>query len=180
MSASVLLDTSFLISLVRSDRPHHLTAKQYYRHLLEKNVPMYFSAIVASEFGIRQPISDLPLGNFRSLHFNIVHGQKAADVWNALGARDSGDTRATVRDDAKLIAQASHEGIHVILTEDASSLHKYCERLREIGHISTRSVTLRDGFRPELLRDDGQIDWIGDVSGQGELRTPTETDQDGT
>jgi hypothetical protein len=180
VSASVLLDTSFLISLVQSDRPNHLTAKQYYRHLLEKNIPMYLSAIVASEFGIKQPISDLPLGNFRSLHFNIVHGQKAAEVWNALGVRDAGDTRAAVRDDAKLIAQASHEGIHFILTEDASSLHKYCERLREAGHISTRSVTLREGFRPEFLRDDGQVDWIGDVSGKAEPRTPTDTDDDGT
>lgn len=66
MSASVLLDTGFLISLVNAKRAHHTAAQQYYRHMLQNNIPMYFSAIVAAEFGIKQPITDLPLNNFRT------------------------------------------------------------------------------------------------------------------
>ncbi len=163
MSASVLLDTSFLISLVSEHRAHHATATQYYRHLLKNNVPMYFSAIVAAEFGIKQPITDLPLGNFRVLDFNVPHGRVAANLWNAIGQRDAGDSRAVVRDDVKLLAQASHEDIAFILTEDASTLHKYCERLRSSGHLQTRAITLKNGFDASALRDDRQIDWVSDA-----------------
>jgi hypothetical protein len=164
VSASVLLDTSFLISLVNAHRAHHDIAVQYYRHLLKSNMLMYFSAIVAAEFGIKQPIMELPLSNFRQVDFNVVHGQKAADLWNALGQRDAGDNRAVVRDDVKLLAQASHEGISFILTEDASTLHKYCERLRSGGYVATRAITLKSGFDASALRDDGQIDWLNDSS----------------
>lgn len=132
----------------------------YYRHLLKNDVPMYFSAVVAAEFGIRQPITELPLNHFRLLDFNVAHGQIAANFWNALGQRDEGDARAVVRDDVKLLAQASHEGIGVILTEDASTLHKYCERLRSSGHLQTRAITLKNGFDASALSDDGQIDWV--------------------
>lgn len=162
MSTSALLDTSFLISLVSEHRIHHATATQYYRHLLKNNVPMYFSAIVAAEFGIKQPITELPLGNFRMLDFNVPHGRKAANLWNALGQRDAGDSRAVVRDDVKLLAQASHEGIGVILTEDASTLHKYCERLRSSGHLQTRAIALKNGFDARALSEDGQTDWVDD------------------
>lgn len=161
MSSSVLLDTSFLISLVNQERRHHSTAATYYRHMLAHGIPMYFSAIVAAEFAIKQPVFELPLNNFRALQFNIVHGQKSALLWNVLGMRDSGDARAVVRDDVKLIAQASHEGVTHILTEDASTLHKYCERLRTSGQTSVRAIKLEDGFSANSLRDDGQIDWVG-------------------
>lgn len=168
MTAAVLLDTSFLISLVNANRPNHPVAVQYYRHMLQASVPMYFSAIVASEFGIKQAVTDLPLNNFRSLNFNVPHGQKAARLWDALGQRDDGDIRAVVRDDIKLIAQASHENISIILTEDASTLQKYCERLRNAGQIMTRAITLSDGFDASKLSEDNQIDWIGDSSADDE------------
>ncbi len=162
MSVSVLLDTSFLISLVNERRAHHAVAADYYRYLLTHDLPMYFSAIVAAEFGIRQAITELPLGYFRLLEFNIAHGQKAANLWNALGPRNEGDMRSVVRDDMKLLAQASHEGIPFILTEDASTLHKHCERLRAAGRVQTRAIMLKDGFDPAALRADGQVDWVGD------------------
>jgi hypothetical protein len=156
MSVSTLLDTGFLISLVDGRRPHHATAVQYYRHMLQNDVPMYFSAIVAAEFGIKQPITDLPLNNFRILNFNIPHAQKAAGLWNALGSRDTNDARQVVREDVKLIAQATHESIALILTEDANTLFKYCERLRQSAHSQTRAVKLADGFDANALREDGQ------------------------
>ena len=106
MKTAVLLDTGFLISLVDQKRPHHGVAAQYYRAMLEQQVPMYFSAIVAAEFAIKQPITDLPLHHSRSIPFNILHAQEAGHWWNALGKRDEGDARHIVRDDVKLIAQA--------------------------------------------------------------------------
>jgi hypothetical protein len=147
VTASALLDTSFLISLVDQNRPNHQVAVQYYRYMLDQNIQMYFSAIVASEFSIKQPISDLPLKNFRAIPFNIVHGREAGRLWNALGQRDEGDSRVAVRDDVKLIAQANHESIQFLLTEDKSTLHKYCERLRVAGESTTKAVKLVDGQR---------------------------------
>ena len=160
MSTEVLLDTSFLITLVNAHRPHHAIAIQYYRHLLSNNMPMRLSAIAAAEFAIKQPLTELPLGNFRPLDFSLTHAHEAARLWNALGRRGSGDAQSVVRDDVKLLAQASREGIGFILTEDASTLHKYCERLRAGGHITTRAIVLAEGFDPGALREDGQGDLL--------------------
>ena len=156
MNTSVLLDTSFLISLVNGKRPNHTIAAQYYRLMLEQQVPMYFSAIVAAEFAIKQPITELPLKNFRPIPFNIPHSNESARLWNALGKRDDGDERAVVRDDVKLMAQAAHESIPFIMTEDTSTLYKYCERLRENGVLHVRAIKLVDGFDSCALREDGQ------------------------
>lgn len=156
MSSSVLLDTSYLISLVDGNRPNHAIAAKYYRLMLDQNLPMYFSSIVAAEISIKQPISDFPLGNFRTLPFNIPHSVAAGHIWNLLGARDAGDARAVVRDDVKLIAQAARESIPFILTEDGSTLFKYCERLRSSGNLKVRAIKLADGFDANAFRLDGQ------------------------
>lgn len=156
MTVPVLLDTSFLITLVDQNRIHHDTAVQYYRLMLEQQVPMYFSAIVAAEFAIKQPITDLPLKNFRAIPFNIPHGQEAGRLWNLLWTREDNTPRPVARDDVKLIAQAIHESIPFILTEDASTLHKYCERLVANGRSRIRAVKLSDGFDPCAFRADGQ------------------------
>lgn len=154
--AAVLLDTSFLISLVDKTRLNHAVAAQYYRLMLEQQAPMYFSAIVAAEFAIKQAITELPLKNFRSIPFNIPHSIEAARLWNAIGKHDKGDNRAVVRDDIKLMAQASHESISFIMTEDASTLYKYCERLRVADVLRVRAIKLVDGFDSCALREDGQ------------------------
>lgn len=156
MTAAALLDTSFLISLVDAARPNHETASKYFRQMLDESLPIYFSAVVAAEFGIKLPITDLPLQKFRHLPFNIPHGQRAAQLWNALGPRDDDAPRPVARDDIKLIAQACHEQIPFILTEDASSLHKYCGRLREAGTCQVRSIVLSSGYDPSAFRLDGQ------------------------
>ena len=78
MRSAVLFDTSFLISLVGSKRPNHAVAAKYYRLMLDQNLIMYFSAIVAAEIAIKQSITDFPLRNFRSVPFNMPHAIEAA------------------------------------------------------------------------------------------------------
>lgn len=156
MTVSVLLDTSFLISLVDRNRPNHNTAVNYYRLMLQQQVPMYFSAIVAAEFGIKQPITDLPLKNFRPIPFNIPHGKEAGRLWNLLRSPDDSTPRPVARDDVKLIAQAIHESIPFILTEDASTLNKYCQRLQAADNSRIRAVILAEGFDSCAFREDGQ------------------------
>jgi len=156
MTASVLFDTSYLITLVDQNRPHPAVAAKYYRLMLEQQVPMYFSAIVAAEFAIKQPITDLPLKNFRCIPVNIPHSNESARLWNARGRRDEGDSRSVVRDDMKLLGQAAHESIPFVLTEDAPTLFKYCARLRYAGMLSTKAIKLAHGFDVYALRTDGQ------------------------
>jgi predicted nucleic acid-binding protein len=161
MKGPVLLDTSFLISLVDQNRANHIVAAQYYKFLLEQQIPIYFSAIVAAEIAIKQPITDFPLKNFRILPFNITHSVEAARIWNLLGGHDTGDNRAVVRDDVKIIAQALRHEIPFILTEDASTFYKYCERLRTLHSSNVRAIKLADGFDFNAFRLDGQKNMEG-------------------
>lgn len=158
MKGPVLLDTSFLISLVDKNRKNHDVAAQYYKFLIEQQIPLYFSVIVAAEIAIKQPITDFPLKNFRILPFNITHSIEAARIWNLLGGHDAGDNRAVVRDDVKIIAQAILDNIPFILTEDVSTFYKYCERLRTSHSLNVRAVKLVDGFNFSAFRLDGQND----------------------
>ena len=48
--SAILLDTSYLISLADPARAHHLTAVSYLREALKRGVPLYLSAVAASEF----------------------------------------------------------------------------------------------------------------------------------
>lgn len=153
--STTLLDTSFLITLVDARRPNHEVAHKYYRQMLDDNVVMYFSTIVASEFAIKQPITDLPLKNFRIVPFNIVHSVEAAKLWNLI-QRNLDEARHVIRDDVKLIAQASKESINFIITEDAGTLYKYCDRLRIANIIQVCPIKLIDGFDSSTFKADGQ------------------------
>lgn len=143
---SVLLDTSFLISFSDPARTHHGTALQYYRECIHRQVPMYLSTIVASEFQVRQPVADLPLRNFRILPFNIDHAMVCGLLASAM-PRDGADDRVRVKDDLKLIAQCECEGISHLFCEDARTLAKYIgRRFSERGAGATRVVLMKDGF----------------------------------
>ena len=61
---SILVDTSFLITLADPARRNHEVAKTYFRLCLKANVPLYLSAILASEFQVKQAVNNLPLRNF--------------------------------------------------------------------------------------------------------------------
>ena len=60
--------------------------------------------------------------------------------------RDPSDDRVRVKDDFKLIAQCQCDAVSHVFSEDASTLTKYVERMREAGDLGTRAVLLRDGF----------------------------------
>lgn len=142
---SVLLDTSFLISLSDPTRSHHAVAEQYYKECIARRVPMFLSTVVISEYQVKQAINDLPLRNFIVLPFNVDHAMACGLLVRAI-PRDAGDDRVRVKDDFKLIAQCQCDGFSHVLSEDASTLTKYVHRFRESGHVETRSILLKDGF----------------------------------
>jgi len=78
---SVLLDTSFLISLSDPTRTYHTVAGQYYRECVHRQVPMYLSAIVISEFQVKQAINDLPLRNFVVTDKSSNHMRPSIAPW---------------------------------------------------------------------------------------------------
>ena len=141
----VLLDTSFLISFSDPARPHHLVAISYFRECVRRQIPMYLSTIVISEFQVKQAINDLPLRNFVVLPFNVDHAMKCGLMVRNM-ARDPEDDRVRVKDDFKLLAQCDCEGISHLINEDASTLAKYLDRARDAGLTKTKAVLLRDGF----------------------------------
>jgi predicted nucleic acid-binding protein len=142
---SVLLDTSFLITLANPVRPHHAAAQQYFRECVHRQIPMYLSAIVISEFQVKQTINDLPLRNLVVLPFNVDHAMRCGILIRQL-TRDAADDRVRVKDDFKLIAQCDCEGISHLLSEDESTLVKYLGRAQAPGRSGTRSVLLKSGF----------------------------------
>ncbi|MFM2112420.1 MAG: hypothetical protein RLZZ271_1080 [Pseudomonadota bacterium] len=139
------MDTSFLITLADSTRSNHQTAIRYLRKALETGCPLYLSAIVASEFQVKQPVTDLPLRNFHVLPFNIDHAMTTGQLMKAI-TRDQGDDRVAVKDDLKLLAQMVCDSITHILTEDKNTLVKYLNRLNEMGETSAQAIVLEDGF----------------------------------
>ncbi|WP_210411659.1 hypothetical protein [Rhodoferax sediminis] len=134
-----------MISFSDPARAHHTVAVQYYRECVQRQVPMYLSTIVISEFQVKQAINDLPLRNFVVLPFNVDHAMRCGLLIRDL-ARDPSDDRVRVKDDFKLMAQCDCEGIGHVISEDASTLAKYLDRSRESGAVSAKVVLLRNGF----------------------------------
>ncbi len=157
---SLLVDTSYLITLSDSTRERHGVALTYFKACIDRRVPMFLSSIVVSEYQVRQAINDLPLRNFIVLPFNIDHAMACGLLVRSM-PRDAADDRVRVKDDFKLIAQCQCEGISHVLTEDASTLTKYLDRLRAEGRSQARGVLLREGF---------DAAWFD--NGQGQLLPP--------
>ena len=108
----VALDTSFLISFSDPARSNHAVAVDYFRHCLTQRIPMWLSTVAAGEFEVGQPVSDLPLQNFRILPFNLPHAIRSASFYQTLRTGDAmpaEDRRPVIINDLKLIAQAEEE-----------------------------------------------------------------------
>lgn len=155
MRTSCLLDTGFLISMVNSKRNNHTTALRYFRFCVDNSHSISISTIALAEFAIKQSIQDLPLKFVRLLPFNVDDADESARLDNLLD-RDSSESRQRFRDDVKMIAQANLVSIAYILTEDASSLHKYCGRLNQANEISCRAINISEGFDGSLFNPSGQ------------------------
>ena len=120
---------------------------------------MWLSTVAAGEFEVGQPVSDLPLQNFRIQPYNLPHAIRAAAFFRALRKDDAKpveDRRPVVINDLKIIAQAAEENIAVILTEDRNTLSKLAERLRTAGQSQVRVLLLTEGFTPGRLETPAQ------------------------
>jgi hypothetical protein len=156
--AKICVDTSFLITFVDPSRPHHSIAVDYFRHCVSNGHMLCLSTLVVAEFECGQPISDLPLGNFLIIPFNFRHAVESANFHRqikGLASVDQAD-RSVVRNDLKILAQAQIEDCSIVLTEDANTLTRWAERLRSSNHCRVSSLLLKDGFRPDELKNPDQ------------------------
>ena len=146
MSDGILLDTSFLISLADPNRPHHAVARRYFDFFIENGILMFLSTIVASEFQLKQPVTDLPLDAMIVLPFNLTDAIRAGELNFKHYQGVSDVSRVALKDDFKLLGQAKAQQISFLITEDARSLYKFCEELRAKGLMATRAIKLDDPF----------------------------------
>ena len=142
---SVLIDTSFLITLFDNSRPNHEVAKKYYKYFIDNNIDMYLSAIVASEYEYKDSIDPiLDTGNFIPLPFNLDDSKLAGSFASRLHSESRGKhaSRDSAKDDVKLLAQCSNHSIDFVATDDTSTMAKYCRRLNTMDESRTKVITL--------------------------------------
>ncbi len=139
----VLLDTSFILRLVKPQDPLHGNTQAWFRELLGRKVPMYLSTIAIAEYCVRGEVSELPLPNLRILPFNMDHAMRAgpfASTLLQLRKRDGADDRTVVLNDVTLLAQAEVQiGISHFLTKDQRFTARM-STLREQGHVLRTAV----------------------------------------
>jgi hypothetical protein len=155
----VLLDTSFLISFADRTRKHHAVAVQFFKFFAAEGVPMFLSTIAAAEFHQKQPVTDLPLDAVVVLPFNLVDAMRAAELDFTQFKGTPGVSRDALKDDFKLLGQVKSHDIAFVITEDASSLHRFCAELRLKKALTARGVKLEDGFDKSYFDPTGQHDF---------------------
>ena len=121
-----MLDTSFLIRLLKEDDSLHASAKEYFQYFLENNYVLYVSTVAVAEYCVRGELNQLPFECVRVVPFNLDHAEKAGDYAHTLyQAKDKGqykpEQRLIIPNDTKLFAQASF----LLLTG-------YCEDLSKV------------------------------------------------
>jgi hypothetical protein len=121
---------------------------------------MWISTVAAGEFEVKQPISDLPLQNFRIQPYNLPHAIRAAALFREIQGEKSTaeDRRPIIVNDLKIIAQAEEEKIRLIITEDKNTLTRLASRLRAKNVISLDVLLLADGFTPGRLETPAQTE----------------------
>jgi predicted nucleic acid-binding protein len=137
--SSILVDTSFLISLSDMGRENHGRATRFFDFCLADGHTLWLSSIVSGEFAVGQPLDEIPLRNFVEMPYTLAHSLVAAEFFRELKGLPR-EGRAIIANDVKLLAQAQVESVSFLLSED--------EGLR-------RRAARLPGFRPKviLLRD---------------------------
>ena len=68
-----MLDTSFLIRLLKEDEPLHSSAKTYFQYFLENDFVLYVSTVAIAEYCVKGSIDQLPFECVRVVPFNLDH-----------------------------------------------------------------------------------------------------------
>ena len=121
-----MLDTSFLIRLLKDDEPLHASAKEYFQYFLERNFVLYISTVAVAEYCVKGEVDQLPFECVRVMPFNLDHAMTAGSYARSLfKAKSKGqftpDHRLIIPNDAKIFAQASSVGAVYFVTADTNA-----------------------------------------------------------
>ena len=121
-----MLDTSFLIRLLKEDEPLHESAKAYYQYLLENRFTLYVSTVAIAEYCVHGESDQLPYDCIRITPFNLDHAERAGSYARTLfNAKSNGqyspDQRLIIPNDTKIFAQATSVGAMYFITSDTKS-----------------------------------------------------------
>ena len=155
MSAGVVLDTSFLITLADPVRDHHQTAKSYWKHFLEQGITVFLPTIVVSEFCRKQEIPPDIRQSCVVLPFNWEEAIKSAEMDITLFDRQ-GEPRPALVDDVKIISQGIVQDAQWLITDDKKTFYRYAADLQKAGKSQCKPIKLEDGFDLSFFEPDGQ------------------------
>lgn len=134
MLKGALLDTSFFLRFLNESDPLFRNADSYFKHLVDRKLPMYLSTIAVAEFCVGGRVDQLPLKYMNMLPFNVDHAVRAGAFRAAFrGPQGAPGERVIVANGTKLFAQADVTAeITHFLTADEECKKKYA-RLQEAG-----------------------------------------------
>ncbi len=170
MADGVLIDTSFLITLSDRQRPHHDSARRYWRYFLESDIPVYLSTIVVSEFCVRQEILPEMLRSCIVLPFNWDDALRTAKLHDLEHTRPPEQSRVALKDDLKLIAQAAVADAEFVITDDTRTFYRFCKSFRELGEVEFTAIKLEGGFDSSFFEPNNQKNMFDtfEETGEGE------------
>ena len=132
-AGGVLLDTSFFMHLLDSNKEWNQHARLYMQFFMNNSWKMYLSTIVIAEWCVRGSIDELPLANLEIVPFNVSHGTRAGDFTRVALVNRQGNSpgeRTIVKNDTKLFAQADlTKGVTHYLTSDDKSKDEMYDRV---------------------------------------------------
>lgn len=149
----LLVDTCALIAWANPADPLHGITKSYIEQAITEDVPLWISAISAAEFECKQAVTDLDQKTFIFASFEMPEAILAGRMFASLEGKDTGDDRVRLKADVMLVAHAEKLKVAGILTADANSLAKYCDRLRGLRHTSVVPVLTTEPFDPARVLD---------------------------
>ncbi len=147
---SILLDTSFCIRLLKEDDPLHINAYEYFQYFLENKIEMYLSAIVISEYSVKDDINNLPLKTMKIIPFDFLDGIIAGEFYSILTnnkANVQWVERTVVKDDCKLIAQIFNRKINAYITKDTKSFSQFVRPLQKEKHFLLEFLDLNNSLK---------------------------------
>jgi hypothetical protein len=112
---------------------------------------------VVAEFEVKQILRAEIRDALIPAPFDYVEGKRAALFQREMCERDPGDSRAMLRIDTLLMAQAHTRRLGAILTNDSRTLDKYLASLRAKNLTNVHTIVLSDGFELSRLKTPGQL-----------------------
>ncbi len=146
----VCLDTSFLITLCGTGRAHHATAQQYFEYWLKNRIPLFLPSVCYAEFlAVDDNLPGYILQRVHLMSFDTESAVLAGAIQRRRLSVVVQDTpRDALKDDIKIIANAAHNNLLGIVTDDENSMARYVRRAAETmsGVNGLKVLTLSAGF----------------------------------